>query len=107
MWTIEAREIMLQGILDQMKDGAKLIFYFGNEEISYIDLISPVAILQNGSLIFNESEGLSKKTGTPDHALLVANDVVLLDMKIPEIINLDPSEIIAGSTVHINRFIIR
>jgi len=107
MWTIEARELMLQGIFNHIKDGAKLVFFVDNDELLTIDMPTPVAETQNGSIIFNEAENISLKTGTPTHAILSANDIDLLILPIPDILKLEPSNVIADSIVKTERFIIQ
>lgn len=107
MWSIEAREAMLHSIFDQIKDGAKLVFFVNNKELFTIDLPAPVAEIQNGAMIFNQAEGLSSKSGTPTHAILSTNDAILLNLPIPDVLLLDPIDVIAGSVVRIERLIIQ
>lgn len=107
MWTIEARESMLQGIFDQIKDGAKLVFFVNNNELLTIDMLAPVAEIQNGSLVFNVVEGISLNAGVPTHAILSANDVDLLNLPIPDVLKLEPADVIAGSVIKVEGFIIQ
>lgn len=107
MWSIEARNSMLQGIFDQIKDGAKLVFFVDKKELLTVDLNAPVAEMQNGAIILNEAEAISKTSGTPTHAILSANDVDLLNLPIPDILKLDPVDVIAGSIIKTERFIIQ
>lgn len=107
MWTVEARESMLQGIFDQIKGGAKLVFFVDKKELLTVELNAPVAELQNGSIIFNQAESISEISGTPTHAILSANDIDLLNLPIPDVLKLDPADVIAGSIVEIERFIIQ
>lgn len=107
MWTIEAREAMLQAIFDQIKDGAKLVFFVNSKELLTVDMPVPVAEIQNGAIIFNYSEGLSSQSGTPTHAVLTSEGINLLSLPIPDVLKLEPSDVIAGSVIKVERFIIQ
>lgn len=107
MWTVEAREAMLQGIFDQINDGASLVFFVNDRQLLTIDLTAPVATIQNGAIIFNTAEGISTQSGTPTHAILAAKGVNLLNVPIPDVLVLTPGEVIAGSVIVVERFIIQ
>ena len=107
MWTIEAREEMLQAIFDKIKDGAKLVFFVNDEELLIVDMPAPVAEIQNGAIIFNTAEGVSSRSGTPTHAFLLARDIALLNLPIPDVLKLEPSDVIAGSVIKVERFIVQ
>lgn len=107
MWTIEAREAMLQAIFDQIKDGAKLVFFVNSKELLAVDMPEPAAEIQNGAIIFNDSEGISSQSGTPTHAILSANGMDLLNLPIPDVLKLEPVDVVAGSIVKVERFIIQ
>lgn len=107
MWTIEAREMMLNGIFDQIKDGAQLVFFVNDEELLVVDMPAPVAEIKNGLLIFNEAEGVSAKSGTPTHAVLTSESINLISLPIPDVLKFEPSDVIAGSVIKVERFIIQ
>lgn len=107
MWTIEAREMMLQAILDQIKDGAKLVFFVDSHQLLTVDLKAPVATIQNGAIIFNAAEDVSTQSGTPTHAILTAKGTDLLNLPIPNVLSLTPRDVIAGSVIKVERFVIQ
>lgn len=107
MWTIEARESMLQSIFDQIKDGAKLVFFVNDHQLLTVELKVPVASIQNGAIIFNAAEDVSTQSGTPTHAILTAKGTDLLNLPIPDVLSLIPRDVIAGSVIKVERFIIQ
>lgn len=107
MWTNDGREALLKGLFDQIKDGAQLVFFVNDEELLIVDMPAPVAEIKNGLLIFNETDGVSVNSGTPTHAVLTSEGVNLLSLPIPDVLKLEPSDVIAGSVIKVERFIIR
>lgn len=108
MWSLKAREIMLNAINDSLKGGAKLVFYVKTAPLFTVNMPPPVAAVEGGALVFNAAEGISDKNGTPTRATLVTSeDVELLDLPIPDVLELDPADIIEGSIVRIKKFIIQ
>lgn len=105
MWTIEAREALLNGINEKLKDGSTLSFFVNDEHLFDLAMLPPK--IESGALIFEETEVVSTGSGNPTRAVLSADNVNLLELSIPDDLQLVPAEVINGSTITLKRFAIQ
>lgn len=105
MWTTNGKNAQVQGVFDQVKNGATIVYYFNNEEIFTLEI--PSAILQNGIIIFQPAETISLNSGRPNRAVLSGNSGPLMELLVPEELSLDPQDVIAGAVIKIERLMIQ
>lgn len=107
MWTIKARELMLEAMHEASINGATLILFEGAREIVRIDIPEPATRLENGALIFSEAEAVALDRGRPDRAEISANNIVLLELNIPDELLIEPADIVPGALIQIKEILIQ
>lgn len=107
MWTIKARELMLEAMHEASINGATLILFEGAREIARIDIPEPATRLENGSLIFNETETIALDRGRPDNATISVSELVLLELNIPDELLIEPADIVPGALIQIKEILIQ
>lgn len=107
MWTIEAREMMLNSINNSTKNGATIELFENNSSLIVIDIEAPASRIENGALIFSEAESLALVKGIADRAQISANGIVLLDLLVPDELLVMPEAIVPGSTVRAKSIVIQ
>lgn len=107
MWTIKARELMLQAMNEAAAPGVLLVLFEGQQEVARIEIPEPATRIENGSLIFNEAEAVALDRGRPDRAEISAKDLVLLELNIPDELLIEPADIVPGALIQIKDILIQ
>lgn len=107
MWTIKARELMLQAMNEIAAPGVVVSVFDGTQLIVSIDINEPATRIESGALIFSEAEAISTESGLATRVEISAGGSVLLELVAPDEIQVEPSQIVPGSMVQIKSLLIQ
>lgn len=107
MWTVRARELMLEGIHQHTKSGAVVELFEGNRSLITLEIEGPATAIEGGALVFSQAEKMALQSGTPNRATISAGGVVLLELIVPRELEISPLDLVPGAMVQIKSIVIQ